>query len=66
MRKRAKITAKKQSRDYYRLNHYDMMLVENKSDLIYAVKTALMLSTPTSRMLDLLQFNVFVLPLFAH
>ena len=35
---KAKMTTKKELRDYWLLNHYDMMIVENKSNFIYPVK----------------------------
>ncbi|XP_023233514.1 uncharacterized protein LOC111633211 [Centruroides sculpturatus] len=35
---KAKMTTKKEPRDYWLLNRYDVMIVENKSKLIYPVK----------------------------
>lgn len=36
--KKAKTTVKKEPRDYWLLKHYDVMMVENKTKLIYPVK----------------------------
>ena len=36
--KKAKTTIKKEPRDYWLVKHYDVMMVENKSKLIYPVK----------------------------
>lgn len=38
MWKKAKMSTKKEPLDYWQLNHYEVMLVENKSKLIYHVK----------------------------
>ncbi|XP_023223766.1 KRAB-A domain-containing protein 2-like [Centruroides sculpturatus] len=35
---KVKMTTEKEPRDYWLLNHYDVMIVENKSKLIYLVK----------------------------
>ena len=35
---KAKMTPKKEPRDYWLLNHYDVMIVANKSKLNYSVK----------------------------
>lgn len=59
--KEAKMTIKKESWDYWQLKPHDMMLVENKNKLIYAVKEVLVPSSSTSRTLSYLTFFILII-----